>query len=308
MSAYKTAFIRLGETEYKRLREAEEELRLYHLKKSSKKSNIEQNQSIYENMVGITRQNDQNFQKMVVDLESEIQRIENETSAWVEAQAIQMHADFESDRNQFQNRAKDQLNHLMAQTNQQIQHKEIAMQEYWLAQEEKINSIENRWQAYEELALDWIQKDQNILDFICHTYAINSLEANQLENQRQYLNQVIEQYNMGVFDIAASAGFQIFINLSNIRFQLEINRSNQAFSYHNMLIKTDALLESIQDSNSVHAMDNEGNELSEMIDVNYWIDGRYRDYTDEAFGLIQEIKSNPAMDISEIIQYEARNR
>ena len=84
MSAYKTAYIRLGQAEYKKLREAEEQLRMNNLLQAdSRKDRKHQEQSIYENMLGIKKQNDQNFQSLVVDLEGEICRIENETSVWV---------------------------------------------------------------------------------------------------------------------------------------------------------------------------------------------------------------------------------
>jgi len=303
MSAYKTAFIRLGEAEYKRLREAEEELRLYHLKKSSHQKQTDHQQTIYENMIGHTRQNEQNFQKLVVNLQDEVSRIENNASSWVETQVSKLQSEFDHDRSEIQSHAADQINQFVTLANQQIQQKENAYQAFWLAQEEKISSIENRWQEYEKQAFDWIQKDQDVLDYIYDTYQIGAAAANHLELQRQYLNQVIERYNRGFFDIAASAGFQIFIELSNIRFQLEVDRSLQAMQYQNLLEKAEKLQETLKTSRSVHAMDADGNILPEMIDVDYWVEGRYQSLMNNADILIKSIQADNFIDLNQISQY-----
>ena len=303
MSAYKTAFIRLGEAEYKRLREAEEELRLNHLKKASHQKQTDHQQTIYENMIGHTRQNEQNFQKLVFDLQDEVSRIENNASSWVETQVSKLQSEFDRESSEIQSQAVDQIDQFVTLANQQIQQKENAYQAFWLDQEEKISSIENRWQEYEKQALDWIQKDKDVLDYIYDTYPIDAAAANQLELQRQYLNQVIERYNRDFFDIAASAGFQIFIALSNIRFQLEVDHCLQAMQYQNLLEKAEKLRETLHTSQTVHAMDADGNILPEMIDVDYWVEGRFQTLMNTADELITNIQTDNYIDLNQISNY-----
>ncbi len=98
--------------------------------------------------------------------------------------------------------------------------------------------------------LHWIglKKTRQLWILLYATYQIDADVANQLELERQYLNQVIQQYNQGFFDIAASAGFQIFNALSNHRFQLELKRSLQAIQYQNLLKKVENLQSTAADS------------------------------------------------------------
>jgi hypothetical protein len=303
MSAYKTAFIRLGEAEYKRLREAEEQLRLNMLLRSDSK-NDQHDQSIYENMMGMKKQNDRNFQNLVVNLEGEINRIENEAASWVNNQATRLQSEFIRSRNDVQKQAADQIEEMVVQANLQIQQKENAFNQFWLAQEERISTFENRWQEYETLALNWIHNDLEVLDFIYETYLVDALTANHLEIQRQYLNHVIQQYNNGFFDIAASAGFQIFIALSNTRFQLEVDRAVQGIQYQNLLEKASTLEIAIHESETVHAMDAEGNELPELINVDYWVEGKYREFANYAESFMQRLRSDEAIDLMTILDYE----
>ena len=304
MSAYKTAYIRLGEAEYKKLRAAEEQLRMNNLLQTDTRNDRKnQEQSIYENMLGIKKQNDQNFQSLVVDLEGEICRIENEASVWVENQAERLQNEFLFYQNDIQNQASNRIDEIAALSNQQMELKETEYNAYWLEQEERILSVENRWKAYENLALDWIEKDQAALDFIYDTYRIDADEANQLELERQYLNQVIQQYNQGFFDIAAAAGFQIFNTLSNHRFQLELQRSLQTLQFQNLLRKVDDLQSNLDDSQSVHAMDGEGNELPEQIDVNYWVEGRLNIFKKNIEKLVEEFHENEFMSLDKIVGY-----
>ncbi len=304
MSAYKTAYIRLGEAEYRKLRAAEEQLRLNNLLQAdSKKDRKHQEQSIYENMLDIKKQNDQNFQSLVIDLEGEICRIESEASAWVDNQAERLQQEFGYYQNEIQNQASDRIDEIAALSNQQMEIKESEFNAYWLAQEDRILSVENRWKAYENLALDWIEKDQAALDFIYDTYRIDAGEANRLELERQYLNQVIQQYNQGFFDIAASAGFQIFNTLSNHRFQLELQRSLQAIQYQNILKRANDLQAMVAESQSVHAMDGDGNELPEQIDVNYWVEGRLKVLKSNIENLVEEFLENEFIGVEKIEGY-----
>ena len=305
MSAYKTAYIRLGEAEYKRLREAEEQLRLKNLLNTNSRSDHSDHaNSIYENMMGITKKNEERFQDLVVDLEGEVQRIENEASLWVENQVGSISSDFQKYRFDLEKETSNIINNIVNQANQQIQKKENELQEYWLAHETKINSIENRWGEYAKQAFDWIQKNEQILDFIYDTYLIDAQTANQLELQRQYLNQVIQQYNNNFYDIAASAGFQIYIALSNTRFHLEFNRVLQRIEYQKLLQQVDNLHESIINNQSVHAMDGEGNELPEIINVDYWIEGKYAEFINHAETVFNEIDSDPEIDVKKILDYQ----
>ena len=304
MSAYKTAYIRLGQAEYKKLRDAEEQLRMNNLLQTdSRKNQKNQEQSIYENMLGIKKQNDQNFQSLVVDLEGEICRIENEASVWVENQAERLQKEFLYYQDDIQKQVSYRIDEIAALSSQQVEIKESEYNAYWLAQEERILSVENRWKAYENLALDWIEKDQAALDFIYATYQIDADEANQLELERQYLNQVIQQYNQGFFDIAASAGFQIFNTLSNHRFQLELQRSLQTLQYQNLLRKVDDLQATLADSQTVHAMDGDGNELPDWIDVNYWVEGRLKVFKSNIESLAAEIHENELISLDKIVGY-----
>ncbi len=76
-------------------------------------------------MMGLKKQNDQNFQSLVVDLEGEICRIENEASAWVENQAERLQKEFLFYQNDIQKQASDQIDEIATLSNQQMELKEI---------------------------------------------------------------------------------------------------------------------------------------------------------------------------------------
>ena len=302
MSAYKTAYIRLGEAEYKRLREAEERLRLHDLNHSQKES--DQQNSIYENMLGIKKQNDYAFQKLVLDLESEISKIENEASTWVECQAQLMQNHLSQNQESIRNSVSSQIDEIITAANSQFEQQEAAFQAYWADQTEKILRQENKERAYADQARTWIQKNREVLDFIYCSYPVNAQMANQLELQRQYLNQVIQQYNNEFFDIAASSGFQIFNNLSNIRFQIDVDRTIQVTHYQKLIENANRLLETTSQSSTIYAMDADGNELPDLIDVDYWIEGRLREFTVHLTSIFDRIASDPWMNIDQIVNYD----
>ncbi len=121
--------------------------------------------------------------------------------------------------------------------------------------------------------------------------------------QREYINHVIGLYNDGLYDLAAAGSFQIFIALSNMRTQMEIDHAVYMIQYQKMLGKADRLRFSLEDSRSVHAMDRDGNELPEMIAVDFWVEGRFQALEIEINQILDSIHPADAINQTNTIEY-----
>ncbi len=304
MSAYKTAFIRSGTAEYQKLRDAEEQLRLHNLmqQQNHSKSNPD-GLSIYDQLLGINQKNDRQFQNIVVSIGDEISRIEHEAADWVAHQTKNMQTEMDHYQATIDQRSSAQLNEFMTFANQKLMQKEEELNNYWFNQEERIASLENKWKYYESQARNWILKDQEVLDYIYESCWIDAQKANLLEMQREYINHVIGQYNDGLYDLATAGSFQIFIALSNMRTQMEIDHAVYMIQYQKMLGKADRLRFSLEDSRSVHAMDRDGNELPEMIAVDFWVEGRFQALEIEINQILDSIHPADAINQTNTIEY-----
>jgi hypothetical protein len=306
MSAYKTAVIRLGESEYRRLRDAEEQLRLMELSQADRENETSMDPAIFERIAGQNKNRNREFQNAIGSLDQEVKAIERNTTQWVQSQLQQVEVQIEQSQEQFAGRNDQILSALIDQFNDAIgQHSQDLSQQF-MQQESRLESIETRLDLYRQEAKKWIEASTKLHEFILDHYNLDANTANALEFEVQRLNIAIDQFNQGLVESACSAGLENYFYFSQIHAQLEAKEVMRMVHYERLVGLAAQIRDRIERQLHVHAMDVDGNELSEVINVDFWTEGAYADLVDDFNELLAFISNHPGLMEADI--EENRNR
>jgi hypothetical protein len=314
MSAYKTAVIRLGESEYLRLRDAEEQLRLIELSQADRENEDRIDPSIFERIAGQNKDRNREFQNAIGSLDQEVRAIERNTTQWVQSQLKQVEVQIEQSQEHDHARNDQLLTALIDQFNEAIgQHSHDLSQQFML-QESRLESIETRVDLYRNEAKKWIEASSKLHEFILDHYSLDADTANAIEFEVQRLNIAIDQFNQGLVESACGAGLENYFYFSQIHARLEAQEVLRMVHYERLVELAAQIRDRIERQLHVHAMDVDGNELSEVIDVDFWTEGAYGDLVDDFNKLLASISNQPGLmdaDIEEnrnlLIEIETRS-
>jgi hypothetical protein len=295
MSAYKTAVIRMGESEYQRLREAEEQLRVLELKQWDQPRSDALDASIFDRILHQNQERSQEFEAALVGLDREVRSIEQDSSDWIQSQIEQVESQLNQSHQSLRTQNEQQFSHLADQFNQVLAQHNRDFSNQLAQQETRLGGIETRLDLYRAEAKKWIEASLTLADFIPAHYLLDASTANRIEVENQQLNIAVEEYEQGMLESACGTGLRSYATLSHIRTQLEAAETLRTLNYERLIALADQVRGRVERQMQVHAMDVDGNELDERINVNFWTDGAYAELVENLNMTLKSISSQPGM-------------
>src|SRR5512138_2539849 len=290
MSAYKTATIRVGEAEYQRLREAEEQLRMLELQKAEAQSFIDKkHRPAFGTIHREIREREQAFADLAHGLDQDVRDLENRTSELIQQQNAQLMDEMAHMEWKMGHESNLQLERWMNQFNVQLRQHEKQINEYWQGQENRFRSLEARLGHMQNETHKWLEAALAWLEQIPASYPNLNRFLDEFDQHQENCNQTISLYENGAIELAYMQAHQLYTQLSQFRHRLEADLILATSLQKRLQEKTGAFYRRMQKGRVVKAMDNDGQELPDEIDVEYWTQGAYSNLLQEIMQFYSQV-------------------
>jgi hypothetical protein len=276
MSAYKTATIRVGEAEYLRLREAEEQLRLLEQQKSEAQAFIEKkHRPAFGTINREIREREQTFSELASGLDPQLRDLESRTSDLLQRQNAQLLDEMARVEWKAGQESKLQIEQWSQTFEKQLRQHEQQINAYWHSQENRFRSLETRLESMQQDTRQWLEAALAWLEQIPVSYPNLNRFVNEFEGFNESCDQAIQLYEGGAVELAYMQSHQLYTGLSQFRRRLEADLVLTATIQKRLQDKTGEFYRRMQAQRVVKAMDSDGQELPDEIDVEYWTQGDY---------------------------------
>jgi hypothetical protein len=145
----------------------------------------------------------------------------------------------------------------------------------------RLDTYQQKEQAKAEAARQWLGQSAAFADFIQEQFDHERFLPGRLSRILGSLNFTQGNLAQGFFESSLQTSQQVFLELSEFRFELE----QQIVEWQTEYAKTyDALTRFVAElelNASVNAFGLEGEELTEQVDLGYWSNGKYRELLDK---------------------------
>ena len=290
MSAYKTATIRVGEAEYQRLREAEEQLRLMELQKGEAQSFIEKkNRPAFGVINREIKQREQTFSDLTIDLDQNVRDLESRTSDWIRQQSSLMLAEMAKIEWRLGQESNLQLEQWLGQVNVQLRQQQSQINDYWKTQENRFRSIESRLEFMQAETKKWLEPALAWLEQIPISYPNLSRFVDEFEKYQDTCDQAVGLYENGAVELGYVQAHQLYTNLSQFRRRLEADLVFTSSVQKKLQEKAAEFYRQVQEQRVVKAMDSDGQELSDDIDLEYWTQGAHSVFLQEIMQFYSQV-------------------
>jgi hypothetical protein len=274
MSGYKRATVSISQEEYNRLRDAEGKLR------SLPPPSIEAIQAVKDQSYGLLQFNletiekrQARFQDFLMGLDSAIQSAEKNTNEQLKEIEFQTAARVQEHIGNLQQSFSDLLQEQQAQFEEVVYHLHCQEQAQIASFSEELDQIVQEQSQKREIARGWLDTCEGLLSFIRENYAPDFFSPQILYGFEQQLEQFEVNYQHRFYDAVLVASQQSFYELSLYRLELEQQHNEWFFLYQSAWETLSQELIQVENSAYVPALDLEGNELSSLVDVNFWNPG-----------------------------------
>lgn len=292
MSGHKKALVSISQEEYDRLRTAS--VRVYDLaaqldelhdvirQKSTQSSQAQLDQALnrqhaYEEAVAVLSDNMQDLEH------ASAQAYESLYHTWSQNLSA-----FEQNWSQ---QAAEQLENWSNQVLSEIQEEHRARQVELLHLHRRIEDSQRSAREHQALAEHWSESALILLDFIQNHYPLALFGRAKYQRILNELAAAEDSYSTAAFQAALSAYQRIFFQLSDLRVELERRLARWSHLYQQALVQATAHLAVLEQSAQVQAVDLEGQEISERVDVDLWTQGGYSDLIQRSQALLAQLES-----------------
>lgn len=290
MSAYKTATIRVGEAEYQRLREAEEQLRLLELQKAEAQSFIDKKHRPAFGVINREiQQREQAFSDLANGLDQNVRDLESRTSDLIQHQNAELLDEMARMEWKMGQESKLQLEQWMNQFNSRLRQNEKQINEYWQTQEQRFRSLEARLDYMQQETRKWLEAALAWLEQIPVSYPNLNRFVEEFEGFQESCNQTVRLYESGAVELGYMQAHQLYTGLSQFRHRLEADLVFTASMQKRLQEKAGEFYRRVQGQRVVKAMDADGQELPDDIDLEYWSQGEYSNFLGEIMQFYSQV-------------------
>ena len=141
---------------------------------------------------------------------------------------------------------------------------------------QRIDSYAYKEHAKEKLAREWLRRAVMFSEFIQDQCDHERFRPGRLSRILQRLEFAQGNLAAGAADASLQISQQVFLDLSELHFELEYSVLEWQAEYERAQSALNGLLEEIQVNSEVHAIDLQGQEMPERVDLDYWTSGKYR--------------------------------
>ena len=308
MSGHKRATISIGQAD--RLRMQEFQTRLQQVESDfqhiqGKIQHIQQ-ENLRQSLDELIARSEHYTQSMG-SLDERLRQIETSTSQAIVDQTAAMASNIEA----IGTGIWDETSHLLLQQSQVIQNvldESLQAQQFEFAQIRKhLSRIRSNEAHKQRIAIQAYENARSILSSLQTTYDLDQSLPGLVGQISIQLNQAAENIDNGFFEAGLMASQQVYQRISAARLELENLVLQKNLAYSMTLAKANELLEKTVYFKTVHAVDLDGNDLDEIIDVDYWSLGAWREIHKDCRRIITQLsRRNDQLDLGDLAEIQQR--
>lgn len=275
MSGYKRATVMINQDEFDRLREAEQKLRSVPqidpqlIQELSRQST----QALEKNLTQV-RSRQGRFEKMVSALDESVQTLERSTNQAMVAFEENLVRQTEQYTGQLWSHVDKVLAQHTAQFEETIAVNHRIYQEDLYQQARQIRRMEDDVQRKADMAAAWLEAASSFCAFIKDNYPHQEFAPGQVDWLERQLNQARQNLGIGLSEAVIVSAQQIYTAFSDLRIEIERKFSEWRLLYQSVWETAVLLLNQVEASAELPAIDLDGNELPVKLDVNFWSQGK----------------------------------
>lgn len=299
MSGYKRTIVSISRAEYQKMHEAEIRTRLLQKSLDEVMDELDQRTSAFawQELERIqNRQSD--LRDSLGQYNQELNRIEWEYGQRMAAQQQEnilslqasQNAVLQATENKLSRQSQDFYNLLKAEEDyrkQQIGSLQIQIQ----------NQLKNRGQVIEHAA-NWLQAANLMADFLQNHYTFSPELSDSFILVNQKLNMSANNLAVGATEAALVQAQESYMEYSTIRIRLDQFEQNHLRLRSEVLGELLTLNRILEDSQSIPAIDLDGIELPQQIDVDWWCQGDYTKLRNEVNQCLEAVQ-DPQVDVDD---------
>lgn len=289
MSGHKRATVTISQEEYRRLYEAEQR-NYYDLLaipedtiNTSRLNQEAQINQVYENLVSRQKK----YEQLLQYLDNRVQEVEISTAQRLVDTQADVLSRYLSESEGWFLETSQKIEQYQQEFSQKVEAEQARFQREIHQQQKALQKIAGFQRMAQQMALDWIQNTQDLIQFINQEYPPEIVDTT---TETMMLQQAIENYQTGLFESCIALCQSTFFQLTKLRIQAEKKISLLQTLSISVGQSLNWLIERINSNRFVQAIDQEGKFIDATIDVDYWTNGKLSELLEDIQTIQYEIQ------------------
>jgi hypothetical protein len=291
MSGHKKATVTLSEDEYRRLHDAEMQFR-FMKKKLPEIIRIEQeeNLAVLQDNLSQMELRQADYKEIIYQFDDQIRTIELDTADALVEQHNRLQATINEISGDLLFETENVINEQARIFEDMVIEEHNQRQAQMLEIENQILDFSQREQRKAEYVSHWLEQGLILSDFIKEHYAYKKFSPGIIEKIDQNLYLAQENLEHDSSDAALVISQTAYSQLSELRLVLERQQSSWQILYQTCILTVHRLLDDIKNNNILPALDLDGVELPENVDIDFWSGRKLSRLVEYARNVLQQLE------------------
>jgi hypothetical protein len=274
MSGHKRATVTISEQEYRRLHEADMQKRF---RKKKEVDTPEREQEIQAMRTAFDELQDRQsyYETLIAHLDDEILRIEEDTSRELMAYQEAFNQELNDQMDFASNESSAILDSLTERFQEELQRERRKLAQRLQRFDRQMEQWHQDVRHQHQTAHQWLEQSMAIYDFIHNQFETERFTPGRMERIHRRLSLAQANLDQGMPEASLQAAQQAFMELSDLRIELETRTMEWQNQFQNTYAAGRDLHKTILANAHVAALDVAGQELPFLIDLEYWSSGAY---------------------------------
>lgn len=290
MSGYKHATVTISEQEYRRLHEADMKRRFERRKEEKQDAHAVRLELSNTRQMMESRQKE--LENMIGSIDQHISQIEAEAWQHILMQNAVCYDSLSAVIEETTANAVDSIAS-MAQIFEENMLRE--RQQYRQNLDMLVQQLEEQRQQEsfkENSAYQWLNRAVLLVEFVQEQFDHQRYAPGRLQKIQRSLEMAQQNLAEGFFEASLQLSQQNYLELSELHFELEQRLVQSLAQYEKTCLAARQTQMDLADGQQVHALGIQGEELPDVIDVNYWSNGKYAALLDNSCRLMEYLEQD----------------
>jgi hypothetical protein len=283
MSGYKRATVTISEEEYRHLHQADIKRRF---KEHSKTAKAFGQAADFSNTLQEMEHRQQQLEQTLNDIGQDFDWIGTEMMQDVLAQNARCYGSLATIIEETTTDANASFALLSQRIADEMQREREHYHHHLQSVVQRLDTYEQREYSRAEVARRWLKQSVALADLIQEQFEHERFLPGRVSMLLDTLNFAQNNLAQGFFEASLQASQQIFLQLSELRFELEQRTIEWQREYARAQSALTEFIAELEMNSKVNAFGLEGEELTEQVDLAYWSNGKYRELLDKCRQLL----------------------
>ena len=283
MSGYKRATVTISEEEYRRLHQADIKRRF---KEHSKTAKAFGQAADFSNTLQEMEHRQQQLEQTLNDIGQGFDWIGTEMMQDVLAQNARCYGSLATIIEETTTDANASFALLSQRITDEMQREREHYHHHLQSVVQRLDTYEQREYSRAEAARRWLKQSVALADLIQEQFEHERFLPGRVSMLLDTLNFAQNNLAQGFFEASLQASQQTFLQLSELRFELEQRTIEWQTEYARAQSALTEFIAELEMNSKVNAFGLEGEELAEQVDLAYWSNGKYRELLDKCRQLL----------------------